>query len=113
METRLPAHVEVAGLVRAVSANGGFATVLATGDRDAGTILAICCNKGTDAVAWERMPDTSGGRRWTPTKRQDSENPQEFQGWIERRRGQDPDLWLIELDIPQAERFILSEESGG
>lgn len=113
MDTRLPAHLEVAGLIRAVSAAGGFATVLARGERDAGTIVAICCNRGTDAVAWERMPHPDGDRRWTPTRRQDPENPAEFREWCERRHRQDPDLWLLELDIPKAERFILSEESGG
>ena len=42
METRLPAHVEVAGLIRAVEAAGGFATVIAKGERDAGTLLVVC-----------------------------------------------------------------------
>ena len=43
MEARLPAHVEVAGLIRAVESAGGFATVIAKGERDAGTLLVICC----------------------------------------------------------------------
>ena len=32
--------------------------------------------------------------------------PGDFAGWLERRRVQDRDLWIIELDIPQGERFI-------
>ena len=43
MQTRLPAHLEVAGLIRAVEAAGGFATVIAKGERDAGTLLVVCC----------------------------------------------------------------------
>ena len=112
MEGRLPAHIEVGGLARAVEAAGGFATVLAKGERDAGTIMVICCTRGTGAVAWERMPQRDGRRRWTAVQRQDPDNPAEFQQWCDRRIGQDPDLWVLELDIERAERFILSEEAG-
>lgn len=106
MASRLPAHLEVAGLIRAVEAAGGFATVLAKGERDAGTLLVICCDKGGDSAAYERMPQPDGTRVWTLSRRQDDENSQEFQEYLDRRRRQDEDLWIIELDIPQAERFI-------
>lgn len=43
--TRLPAHLEVAGLIRAVQAAGGFATVLNKGEREAGTILIVLTEK--------------------------------------------------------------------
>jgi hypothetical protein len=106
METRLPAHLEVKGLLRAVEAAGGFATVLAKGERDAGTILVTCCEQGTKCRAYERMPRPDGSRAWTLTKRQESENPEEFAEYLERRKRQDSDLWIVELDIPDAERFI-------
>ncbi|MEO5586279.1 MAG: DUF1491 family protein, partial [Novosphingobium sp.] len=32
--------------------------------------------------------------------------PQEFSEYLERRKYQDPDLWIVELDIANAERFI-------
>jgi hypothetical protein len=31
--------------------------------------------------------------------------------WLERRRARDPDLWIVELDIPNAQRFA-AETSG-
>ncbi|MFZ4747332.1 MAG: DUF1491 family protein, partial [Sphingomonas sp.] len=31
--------------------------------------------------------------------------------WLERRREHDPDLWIVELDIPNAQRFV-AEMSG-
>ena len=105
-EPRIPAHLEVTGLIRAVDAAGGFATVLATGERDAGTILVVCCEHGADAAAYERMPQPDGTRRWTLSRRQDPENPQEFSDYCARRKDQDRDLWIVELDIPDAERFI-------
>lgn len=106
METRLPAHVEVAGLIRAVEAAGGFATVIAKGERDAGTLLVVCCERGGTAAAYERMPQPDGTRAWTMARRQDTENPIEFWNYCERRKRQDPDLWIVELDVPKGKRFI-------
>ena len=107
-EARLPAHVEVNGLIRAVQAAGGFATVLAKGERDGGTILVICCERGGLATVYERMPQADGTRNWTQARRQDAENRREFEDYLERRRGQDRDLWIVELDVSNPERFIES-----
>jgi hypothetical protein len=106
VDARLPAHLEVQGLVRAVTAAGGFATVIAKGERDAGTLLVTCCENGRNCRAYERMPRPDGTRGWTLTKSEDSENPLEFSQYLERRKAQDSDLWIVELDIPDAERFI-------
>jgi hypothetical protein len=106
MESRLPAHLEVQGLLRAVQAAGGFATVIAKGERDAGTLLVTCCENGRNCRAYERMPRPDGTRAWTLTKAEDSENPLEFGEYLDRRKRQDSDLWIVELDIPDAERFI-------
>lgn len=108
MAERLPAHVEVTGLIRAVEAAGGFATVLARGERDGGTVLLVTLNRSEPATLYERMPRPDGSRPFIAAKRENAENPQEFSDYLERRRRQDPDLWLVELDIPQAERFIAS-----
>jgi hypothetical protein len=106
VDVRVPAHLEVAGLLRAVEAAGGFATVLAKGERDAGTLLVTCCEGGKNCRAYERMPRPDGTRGWTLAKAEDSEIPGEFAEYLARRRRQDADLWIVELDIPQAERFI-------
>ena len=110
MDSRLPAHLEVSGLIRAVEAAGGFATVIARGERDAGTLLVVCCEPGAPAAAYERMPQPDGTRAWTLSRKQDIENQQEFWEYCDRRKRQDGDLWIVELDIPNAERFI--ESSG-
>ena len=106
MEERLPAHLEVSGLIRAVEAAGGFATVLAKGERDAGTLLIICCENDTKVRLYERMPQLDGTRKWALSKSQDTENPQDFTEYWQRRRRQDGDLWVVELDIANGERFI-------
>jgi hypothetical protein len=112
-DQRLPAHLEAAGLVRAVNAAGGFATVIARGDRDSGALLVVCCANGGPASAYERVPQPDGTRAWARIKHQDSDNPREFDDYCDRRRQRDPDLWVIELDIPDAERFIDSSGTFG
>jgi hypothetical protein len=108
MDSRIPAHLEVSGLIRAVEAAGGFATVVARGERDAGTLLVVCCEKGGRATAYERMPQPDGTRAWTLSRQQDTENPGEFWDYCDRRKRQDSDLWIVELDVPNAQRFIES-----
>ncbi len=105
-ESRLPAHLEVGGLIRAVETTGGFATVIAKGERDAGTLLVVCCGKDRLAAAYERLPRPNGHREWVLSRKQDIENPQEFWDYCDRRKSQDPDLWIVELDVPEGERFI-------
>lgn len=106
LASRLPTHLEVAGLIRAVEAAGGFAAVVAKGERDAGTIMVICSDRGREAVAYERMPQPDGTRAWIESRRQQPDNPRDFWNYCDRRRRQDGDLWIVELDIADAERFI-------
>ena len=113
MEGRLPTHVEVSGLIRAVEAAGGFATVIAKGERDAGTMLVICCERDTNVRLYERMPQLDGTRHWTLVRVQDTENHIEFSDYLQRRKRQDDDLWVLELDIANGERFIGLEGTGG
>ena len=97
MDSRLPAHIEVSGMIRAVQQAGGFATVIAKGERDAGTLLVLCCENGTNLRAYERMPEADGSRKWVLSKTQDSENPHEFTEYCDRRQRQDDDLWIVEI----------------
>lgn len=106
MEPRLPAHIEVGGLIRRANAAGGFASVLQKGERDAGTILLVLTERGGNARVFERMPGLDGARSWQRSKVENPENKQEFYEWLDRRGAQDPDLWIVELDIADGERFI-------
>lgn len=107
MDARLPAHLEVSAMIRAVEAAGGFATVLKKGEKEAGTILVITCEKGRDSVLYERMPDMDLGRKWAEVKRQNPENPFDFNDYVERRGQQDADCWVVELDVANGQQFIV------
>lgn len=96
------------GLIRTVQGQGGFATVLAKGEKDAGTILILTIEKGGNGTLYERMPQLDGTRKFVQIKTQDPENKKELDEYMARRRHQDGDVWIIELDIANAERFIAS-----
>ena len=105
-DSRLPAHVEISAIIRLVEAQGGFATVLAKGERDAGTILLVATQNGQLAQLYERMPQLDGSRAWTLSKEQDTEKPEEFSEYLDRRKRQDSDVWILEADIADGAQFI-------
>jgi hypothetical protein len=106
MDVRLPAHLEVSAMIRQVQAEGGFATVLHKGERDAGTIVVVLVENGENMRIFERMPQLDGTRAWTRIQSQPSENKEQSSEYLTRRASQDPDLWVIELDIARGERFV-------
>ena len=106
MKTRLPTHLEVSAWRRAVEAAGGFAAILAKGDPDAGSVLLLTIEKGGNPQLWERMPQLDGTRVFVPVLMQDVEKNGQSSSYLERRKAQDPDLWIVELDIPKPERFV-------
>jgi len=106
MENRLPAHLEVSGLLRTAQANGDFGMVLHKGERDSGTILIVMLDNQGLGVLFERMPQLDGSRKWTQVKVQVPDNKSEFEDYLDRRKDQDPDVWIVELTIAKAEQFI-------
>lgn len=105
-EPRLPARIEVAGLIRLAQQGGGFAAVLRSGEETAGTILLVLTEKGLNPRVYERMPGADGSRNWHRANVHNIDNKAEFSEYLDRRGRQDPDLWIVELDIANAERLI-------
>jgi len=68
MSARLPAHLEASAIIRLAESQGGYATVLAKGERDAGTILIVTLCRGAGAVLYERMPGLDDSRSFVATK---------------------------------------------
>ncbi len=134
-EPRLASSVIIAALRRKVEAAGGFATVLAKGDAVAGAILIVCpqgtsgdgvghaqdhvsgdaregvshANTGPESgpkpVILEREPTFDGPGKWVAVGRQHIDSEQKLSEYLAKRRASDPDLWIIELDTADAERF--------
>ncbi|MEH6757118.1 MAG: DUF1491 family protein [Parasphingorhabdus sp.] len=96
----------VQSLLRKVNQEGGFGTVIRKGDRISGSILIICLEKGKDPRLLEKMQSLDGSSSWHKIWPQTFDKKQNLDEYISRRSGFDPDIWLIELDIPDAERLI-------
>ena len=101
----LPARADVFN-----NTSPGFQTadrvVLHKGERDAGTVVLVTMYRDENARLFERMPQLDGSRIFTETKKENPENKQEFSEYLSRRSLQDPDIWVLEVDIADAERFV-------
>lgn len=96
------------GLLRRAEAEGGFGTVLAKGDATAGSIVLILIERGANPRILERILGQTGEYSW-----QMAPSDQEVPAFIARRRRFDPDLWILELDVPDAERFAAELDASG
>lgn len=75
--------------------------VLARGDPQGGAILAVVAEPGEP----ERVIERGLGPDGTPALI-DSTPVEDVTGYWRRRRTRDPDLWVIELITPGAERLV-------
>lgn len=104
MSERLPAHLAVAALLRRANDSGGMGMVLARGDAQGGTILILAAEKGSNYRFLEQQRGLDGSTAWVETGPRGADAGAILDYW-QRRRARDPDLWVIELDVAQAERF--------
>jgi hypothetical protein len=70
-----------------------------------GAILLISAEKGVVQALWQRVSDPAGGSKWAKVSDQVIENKEKIEDYLTRCRVRDPDLWVIELDVPNAQRF--------
>lgn len=105
MSERLPSGVLVGALLRRVNDAGGLGTVLAKGDAQGGAILIVTSERGADFRILERgIAGLDGSGLVTCFESAGSDSRPVSNYWQKRRR-HDPDMWVIELDSPDAERF--------
>lgn len=107
---RLTSAMLASALIRRANQQGGFAAILSKGDEISGAILVQALERGRFSGLFERSLGLDGIYEWRRTGPQGPENIDEIGKYLARRRATDPDLWIVELDIADAERFIV--ESG-
>ena len=110
---RLPTHLEASGLLRSAEQAGGFGTVLRKGDADRGALILLVGCRGEHHGCLERMLSPDGRYRWQQVGPPSGAGPETIEDWSRKRVSFDSDLWLIELDIPHAERFIAETTAFG
>ncbi len=109
MSERLSSHIEAGGLLRKAEADGGFAAILHRGDRERGSLIVLVAEKSHPHSMVERRLDDDFTYRWTVVEAAKVDWP----NLVRDRARIDPDCWLIELDIPDAERFIAEMTAEG
>jgi hypothetical protein len=99
--------------MRGVQAEGGFAAVLGKGDPDRGALMLLLYQRGEFLGLLERALGADFQYRWTFRKADEALSSDKIGEFVASRRRFDADSWLIELDIPQAERFIAETTRSG
>lgn len=100
MSERLPTHLVVGALVRRVNDAGGIAMVRAKGDPQSGGILLLVDDRSGPVRVLERSIGFDGTASLTDSVPSDG-----AEAYWRRRRARDPDLWVVDLDAAQAQRF--------
>jgi len=104
----------VTGILRRTAASGDFASVIRKGDPDRGSLLILVSSRGRHVACFERVLDfASGDYRWTAVGPGDSAAPAEVSAFVAGRERLDADLWAVELDIADPERFIAETTHSG
>ena len=113
MSQRLPAQLEVASILRRAATAGDFAAVVRRGDPDRGSLLLLIASRGRHFGCLERILNLDGSYRWQTVGPGDSASSMDVSDFIARRARFDEDLWAIELDIAEPERFIAETTAVG
>ena len=100
MTDRLPTHIVMSALLRRVNDAGGIAMVRARGEAQGGAILILIEDRSGPVRVLERIIGFDGAVSLTDSVPSDG-----AEAYWHRRRERDLDLWVVELDIPEAERF--------
>jgi hypothetical protein len=88
-------------------------TVLRRGDRERGSLVLLISTRGKHFACLERMPTIDGDYRWSVTGPDESAGSPEIADFLARRARFDADLWAVELDIAEPERFIAETTASG
>ena len=92
--------------MRGVEAQGGFATILKRGDADRGALTLLVAQRGEVKAVLQRRLGEDFAYRWTEIRHFSPADPAELRKFLDSTRRTDPDSWLIELDVADAERFV-------
>ena len=113
MAERLPAQLEATALIRRAEADGGFGTILKRGDTERGALVLMVLQRGSHHASLERQLGPSGDYRWQRVGPAAGAEAAALADWSQKRVRFDEDLWLIELDVPDPERFIAETTAFG
>ena len=76
------------------------------GDEERGSLLLFVSSRGAHVTTLERILNLDGSYSWQRIRPSESAGSPEIADFLARRTRFDEDLWAIELDIADPERFI-------
>jgi len=83
------------------------------GDPDRGSLLLLVVSRGRHIACLERVLSLEGRYVWQAVGPGESASTADVSEFVGRRARFDGDLWVIELDIAEPERFIAETTSLG
>ncbi len=83
------------------------------GDPDRGSLLILVSSRGRHVACLERVLNLDGSYQWQAAGPGDSAGSAEIADFLARRARFDEDMWAVELDIADPERFIAETTSVG
>ena len=99
MEARVTASLRVAALLRRCDLMGRAAYVIHRGDDTAGAIALSVVRPSGQVELWSQEYDWDSDSR--PWILQAQGSARDIDAALSRRRAVDPDLWVIELELPE------------
>lgn len=103
---RIKTNIWLGALRRRVEAAGGFATIIAKGEPDAGAVVLLLRGESGRTTALSRVNMGDGKVSWQPLYEDREDGDVAAREVLEKRRKFDPDLWIVELDVADPGRFI-------
>jgi hypothetical protein len=81
------------------------------GDDERGSLLLLVTSRGRHVASLERLLSPNGAYEWQSVGPGESASSAEIADFLAKRARFDDDLWAVELDIADPERFIAETTS--
>jgi hypothetical protein len=109
VSVRLTPKLWVSSLVRRANLAGDIATIVKKGDETAGQVLLVARRRSGELQVFTRTMNSRGSYSWTVAVQTNQEELGKVNEYLERQTRYDPDLWIVELDTENPERFVDDE----
>lgn len=103
----LRAEIAVKALIRRAQVGGAFAAVTAKGDPDLGSMMVKVALLDGRACVYSPTIGLDGVQVWTQPLGDAPALEADADAYLARRRDQDPDLWIVEIEDPQGRAFLV------
>lgn len=103
---RLKAEIWVKALIRRVEINGASAMVVRRGDASSGVVLVKLNHLNGQAEVFSPARAGDGSLIWMRSTGPEPVPESQTDTYLEKQRGFDPDLWIVEIEDRQGRHFL-------